>query len=192
MRKGLFLGILAGVGLAGSALADEGFNYSYVELGYVQSNLDDYNVDGNGYGLRGSYEFTRNIHAFAGYSDQDYDFNVNATTLELGAGYALPVNPNMDVIGSASYVHAEVKAPGFGSADDSGLGLGVGVRGRVMNTVELTGGLRYVDFDNSGSNTSFNAGGRYYFTNRFAAGLDADFDDAGTTWMLGGRYSFGL
>ena len=191
MRKGLFLGLLAALGVAGPAMAEEGFNYSYVELGYVKSDLDDYNVDGDGFGLRGSYEFTKNIHAFAAYSDQDFDFNVNATTLELGAGYAWPVNPNMDLVGTASYVHAEVDAPGFGSVDDSGLGLGFGVRARVVDVVELTGGLRYVDFDNSGSNTSFTAGGRYFFTNNLAAGLDVESDDNGTTWMLGGRFSFG-
>jgi hypothetical protein len=191
MRKGLYFGLLAALSVAGPAMAEEGFNYSYVDLGYVKSELDDYNVEGDGFGLRGSYEFTKNVHAFAGYTDQEYDFGVNATTMELGAGYAWPVNSNMDLIGSASYVHAEVKAPGFGSADDSGLGLGVGVRGRVVNALELTGGLQYVDFDKSGNDTTFTAGGRYYFTNRFAAGLDMAFDDAGTTWMLGGRFSFG-
>ena len=166
MRKGLYFGLLAALSVAGPAMAEEGFNYSYVDLGYVKSELDDYNVEGDGFGLRGSYEFTNNVHAFAGYTDQEYDFGVNATTMELGAGYAWPVNSNMDLIGSASYVHAEVKAPGFGSADDSGLGLGVGVRGRVVNALELTGGLQYVDFDKSGNDTTFTAGGRYYFTNR--------------------------
>ena len=199
MRKGLYLGLLAALGgVAGPAMAapvpamaEEGFNYSYLELGYVKSELDDYNVNGDGFALRGSYEFTKNVHAFAGYSDLGYDFGVDATTMELGAGYAWPVSSNMDLIGSASYLHAEVSAPGVGSADDSGLGLGVGVRGRVYNVVELTGGLQYVDFDKSGNDTTFTAGGRYYFTNRFAAGVDADFDDNGTTWMLGGRFSFG-
>jgi hypothetical protein len=173
-------------------MAEEGFNYSYLDLGYVKSELDDYNVNGDGYALRGSYEITPRVHAFAGYTDLDYDFGVNATTMELGAGYAWPMSPTLDVIGTASYLHADVKASGLGSADDSGLGLGVGVRGRVLNVVELTGGVQYVDFDKSGNDTALNAGGRYYFTNRFAAGLDMSFDDAGTTWMLGGRYSFGL
>jgi hypothetical protein len=142
MRKTVFLGMVAALGIAGPAMADEGFNYSYVDLGYVRSDLDDYNVSGDGFGVRGSYEITRNVHAFAAYSDQDFDFNVNATTFELGAGYAWPVNPNLDLVGRASYVKAEVDAPGIGSADDDGLGLGLGVRARVINVVELTGGLQ--------------------------------------------------
>ncbi|MET0983967.1 MAG: outer membrane beta-barrel protein [Steroidobacteraceae bacterium] len=190
MRKSLFLGLLA-LSIAGPAMAEDGFDYSYVELGYVKSELDDFDVDGDGFGLRGSYEFTQNIHAFAAYSDQEFDFDVNATTLELGAGYAWPVNSDMDLIGTVSYLQAEIDVPGFGSVDDDGLGLGVGVRARVVEVVELTGGVQYVNFDDAGSDTSLTAGARYFFTNMFAAGIDLAFDDDGTTWMLGGRFSFG-
>lgn len=191
MRKKVFLGLVAALGIASPAMAEDGFDYSYVELGYVKSELDDFDVDGDGFGLRGSYEFTQNIHAFAAYSDQEFDFDVNATTLELGAGYAWPLNSNMDLIGTVSYVQAEIDVPGLGSVDDDGLGIGAGVRARVIEVLELTGGLRYVSFDEAGGDTSLTAGARYFFTKMFSAGVDLAFDDDGTTWMLGGRFSFG-
>ena len=40
MRKSIVLGSIAALGLAGSAFADEGFSYSYLEADYVNSNFD--------------------------------------------------------------------------------------------------------------------------------------------------------
>ena len=191
MRKGFILGSIAALSLAGPAMAEDGFDYSYVELGYVKSELDDFDVDGDGLGLRGSYEFTENFHAFAAYTDQDFDFDVSATTLEVGAGFAWPVNPNMDIVGTVSYIQGEIDVPSFGDFEDDGFAFGAGLRARVIEKLELTGGLKYVNFDAAGNDTTLGAGARYFFTNMFAAGVDVNFDDDGTTWMLGGRLSFG-
>lgn len=191
MRKGFILGLIAASSIAGPAMAEGGFDYSYVELGYVKSEIDDLDIDGDGLGLRGSYEFTENFHAFAAYADQDFDFDVSATTLEVGAGLAWPVNPNMDIVGTVSYIKGEIEIPSFGEFEDDGFALGVGLRARVVEKLELTGGLKHASFDESGNDTTFGAGARYFFTNMFAAGVDLDFDDDGTTWMLGGRLSFG-
>jgi hypothetical protein len=191
MRKSFILGSIAALSIAGPAMAEDGFDYSYVELGYVKSEIDDFDVDGDGLGVRGSYEFTQNFHAFASYADQDYDFDLSATTFELGAGYAWPVNPNFDVVGTLSYIQTEVDVPTFGTFEDDGFAAGAGVRARVVEALELTGGLKYVSYDEVGSDTTFGAGARYFFTKMFAAGVDVDFDDDGTTWMLGGRMSFG-
>jgi hypothetical protein len=190
MRKSFILGSIAALSIAGPAMAEDGFDYSYVELGYVKSELDDFDVDGDGLGVRGSYEFTQNFHAFAAYSDQDFDFDVGATTFEIGAGLAWPINPNMDVVGTLSYLQAEVDVPFFGSVEDDGFALGAGLRARAIERLELTGGLKYVSFDEGGDDTSLSAGGRYFFTKMFAAGVDVDFDDDGTTWMLAARMSF--
>jgi hypothetical protein len=191
MRNGFILGSIAALSIAGPALAEGGFDYSYVELGYVKSEIDDLDIDGDGPGLRGSYEFTENFHAFAAYTDQDFDFDVSATTLEVGAGLAWPLNPNLDVVGTVSYIKGEIDVPFFGEFDDDGFALGAGLRARVVEKLELTGGLKHASFDEAGDDTTFGAGGRYFFTDMFAAGVDVDFDDDGTTWMLGGRLSFG-
>lgn len=191
MRKDFILGSIAALSLAGPAMAEDGFDYSYVELGYVKSEIDDLNVDGDGLGLRGSYEFTENFHAFAAHADQDFDFDVSATTFELGAGLAWPVNPNMDLVGTLSYIKTEIDVPFFGDLDDDGFAVGAGLRARVIEALELTGGLKYASYDEVGDDTTFGAGARYFFTQMFAAGVDVDFDDDGTAWMLGARMSFG-
>ncbi len=192
MHKGFILGSIAALSMASSAMAaDSGFDYSYVELGYVKTEIDDLDVDGDGFELRGSLELTDKFHVFAAYADQDFDFDVTGKSYEIGAGLAWPMQPNLDLVGTLSYVKVELEVPFFGDLDDDGIALGAGVRGRVIDALELSGGLKYVSFDDSGDDTTLFAGARYFFTRTFAAGLDVDFDDEGTTWMLGARLSFG-
>lgn len=190
MRKTTILGSLAALALAGPALAAEsGFSYSYAELGYIDTEIDDFDVDGDGFGLRGSFAFTPHLHGFASYADVDFDNDLGAQTLQVGAGVNWPVSPRLDVIGRLSYVDVEVDAGRF-SADDSGFGLEAALRGRPMERLELTGGIEYVDVGDS-DDTSLGVGARYYFTDQFAAGGDLSFNDDGTTILLGLRFDFG-
>jgi hypothetical protein len=191
MRKGLIVASMAALGLAGTALADNGFDYSYIELGYVSTELDDSNVDGDGFELRGSLEVTRNIHVFVTYNDLDFDSNVDTRTFEVGGGYAWPVRSNLDIIASVSYLRTEVDPPNARDFDDDGIGLALGLRGRASDQIELTAALKHVDYDDWGDDTAFTVGGRYFFTKAFALGLDVTFDDDTTSWYLGGRWSFG-
>jgi hypothetical protein len=191
MQKGLVLGSILALSMAGSAMAEGGFDYSYVELGYMQTEIDDFDVDGDGFGLRGSLEVTDNFHVFATYANQDFDYDVSSTTFEVGAGYAWALNPNLDLVGSLSYVKAELEVPFFGDFDDDGFALGAGVRGRPMDQLELTAGLKFTSFDEGGDDTAVAGGARYFLTDAFAVGLDVEFDDDATTWMIGGRLSFG-
>lgn len=191
MRKALIFASIASLGITGTALAESGFDYSYVELGYVNTDLDDFNADGDGFQLRGSLEVGSNVHVFTKYTDLDFDFNIDTNTFEVGGGYAWPVRSNVDVIGAVSYLKTEVDVPRGRDFDDDGFGVGVGLRGRARDQLELTAGLQHVDFDEAGDDTIFTVGGRYFFTPAFAAGIDATFDDDGTAWYLGGRWSFG-
>ena len=191
MDKRVILGSIAALGLAGPALAQDGFSYSYVELGYVNTEIDDPDIDGDGFGLRGSLEVAPNLHVFTEYSDLEFDGNVDGSTFELGGGLNWALAPNVDLIGTLSYVRAELDPPGPGDLDDDGFALGLGLRGRVTDQIELTGRIEYVDLDDGGDDTGFGAGVRYYFTRQLAVGLDVDLDDDATAWMIGARYDFG-
>ena len=63
-------------------------------------------------------------------------------------------------------------------------------RARVAQEFELEGGLNYMDFSDSGDDTSVYAAGRWYFTPSFAAGLEAELGDDVTTYGIGVRWSF--
>jgi hypothetical protein len=190
MRRSMILASLAALGLGGPALASD-LNYSFVELGWQQAEFDDLDADGDGFGIRGSMEFTDALHAFVSYSDQSYDFDVGGEFIEIGVGYAWSLNPKLDVVGRLAYLDTSFDIPGFGDVSDDGFALGGYLRGKPMENLELTGGIDLVDYSDGGSDEQFGLGARYFFTKQFAAGLDMSFNDFGTTYTLGGRMSFG-
>ncbi|HEX7081712.1 MAG TPA: outer membrane beta-barrel protein [Gammaproteobacteria bacterium] len=188
IRKLLFAGAM----LPLAAVAQEqSLDYTYVEATYtsVEEDFGLVDIDGNGFGVKGSLAVSDSVFLFAGYATEDYDdVDVDGTKYDLGAGMRWGLNPRLDLVGELAWMHAEADA-GAISADDDGLGLGVGLRSRVHDDIELQGGLRYVDFDDSDTFLSF--GGRYYFTDSVAAGFGLDFNDDWTGWNLGIRAEFG-
>lgn len=199
MRKQTILASLVALGFAGPALATEGFSYSFVELGWVNQEFDDLDVDGDGPGVRASIELTPALHLFGTYSDQDFDVgagsDVNGESITLGAGYAWSLNPTVDIVGNIAYLRDELDVDlgggAGGSLKDDGLGIAGYVRARPIEQLELTGGLNYVDFDDTGDDTFFTVGARFFFTKMFAVGLDVSLNSDTTAYVLGGRFNFG-
>lgn len=172
------------------AAAADGFDYTFVEAGYVESELDvgAGDVDGDGLGLRGSLALNDTLHLFAEYASQDMDFDIDSTSWNIGAGAHWGLDKNLDFVAEAAWVKAEVDTP-LGSADDDGLGVGAGLRFRATDKVELDGMIRYVDLDES--DTSLAVGGRYYFTTAFALGGGFVFNDDDSGFHIGVRAEFG-
>jgi hypothetical protein len=97
---------------------------------------------------------------------------------------------NVDVYGKLGYVHAEADVPGPNLEDDGYL-LGVGLRGRVVENLELEGGVNYTDLNDTGNDTSLALAARYFFTPQFAAGIEGEFGDDANTYGVNVRWSFG-
>lgn len=172
----------------------EGFSYSYLDAAYVNTDIDQFDEDVDGFALRGSYELTDNVFVFAGYADQSTSvagFDIDLQTYNLGLGYAWPLGKALDVYGKLGYVSAEVDAQGFGDADDDGYSLAVGLRGRAVEQLELEGAVSYVDLSDSGDDTTLDLGARWYFTPQFAFGVEGSFGDDANTYGLGVRWNFG-
>jgi hypothetical protein len=198
MNRFIVLGAITAFGVAGPALAESpksALSYSYAELGYINTKIDDANIDGDGFGIRGSWGFTDRFHAFASFADLGYDFGIDATQFEIGAGLNQPLAPRLDLVATVAYLNADVSAnvPGFRSLDvsDDGFGVGVGLRGLVTDQFELNGKLNYADFDKAGDDTNFTVGARYSFLPQWSVGADINFDSDGNSWMIGARYTFG-
>jgi hypothetical protein len=171
----------------------DGLSYSYVDVAYVNTDLDETSEDVDGLALRGSLEITEQVFLFAGYSDQsgsiggrDLDFE----TYSLGVGYAWPIAPRMDLYGKIGYTEADADFRGFGG-DDDGYLLAFGLRSRVQEQLELEGSLNYVDLSDSGDDTSLGLSARWYFTEQFAAGVEGAFGDDANTYGIGVRWHFG-
>ena len=172
------------------AAAADGFDYSYVEAGFISTELDTgpVDVDGDGFGIKGSYALDERYHVVAGYATESFDFDVDSSVLNIGAGLHIGLNQRVDFVGELSYVSAEVDTP-FGDADEDGFGVDATLRAQVGRNIEVEGGLSYVNLNNS--DTAVHLDGRYYFTPGFAFGGGFTIDDDDTSWRIGVRAEFG-
>ena len=172
----------------------EGLSYSYLDAAYLNTDIDRFDEEVDGFALRGSYELTDNVFVFAGYADQGTSaagFDIDLQTYNLGLGYAWPLGEALDVYGKAGYVSAQADVQGLGDADDDGYSLAVGLRGRAVEQLELEGAVSYVDLSDSGDDTTLDLGARWYFTPQFAFGVEGSFGDDANTYGLGVRWNFG-
>ena len=202
-----FLIALAAVVLSRPAGAADGPRYTYVDAGWVHTEVDvdgfsGDDPDGDGFELDGSFAVTDMFHLFAGYSDSELDVDafgfgvdVDYSTLTVGGGVNYPLNETIDLVGQLAYVDAEVEvdAPGFGSAseDESGYGLGAGLRAMITEVFELNGGISYVDLGDDADDTAFSVGAVYSFTPMVAGQAGISFGDDVTAYGLGVRLYFG-
>lgn len=172
----------------------EGLSWSYLEAAYVNTDVDGFNEEVDGFALRGSFEIVDNLFIFAGYADQGTSvggFDIDLKSYNAGLGYAWPIGQALDLYGKVGYVKAEVDTNFIGDVDDDGYLLAVGLRGRAVEQLELEGSVNYVDLSDSGDDTTFDLGARWYFTPQFAVGLEGSFGDDANTYGLGARWSFG-
>lgn len=170
-------------------------NYNYIELGYQSAALDDglsgFDIDGDGFGIRGAFEVSENWFVPVSYGNLDFDFGVDLDQLSAGIGYHNELSNETDFFATLSYLRAEVSASGFGSVEEDGYGVSVGVRGMLVDNVELTGNVSYSDLGDGADGTAFGVGALYSFSDSFAVGLEIDFDEDVTIYGVGARFYFG-
>ena len=193
---GLALAVSLAMGPATTAHA-EGIDYTYVELGYVTTDLDGIGTDLDGFVLRGSFEVTDNWFLYARYLDQGVSVggvDFDAKQYGLGGGYAWSFADNMDLYGRIGYTEVELDASGGGfggvSVDDDGYELGVGIRARPTELLELEGAVNYVDLSDAGDDTSFGVAARWFITDVFALGVEGEFADDAETYGVALRLQF--
>src|SRR5262245_51827613 len=87
--------LIPALGLAqeGTRPSKSSFNYSYVEIGYDETDFDvgPGSVDGDGLTLSGSFKLTDDWHLFAAYGQDDLDFGIDLDTYAIGVGYQYPI-----------------------------------------------------------------------------------------------------
>lgn len=193
MRFKIVSSLIATAALVPAFAHADGFSYSYLEGAYVNTDIDNFDKDIDGFSLRGSFEITPNIFVFGNYTDQStsiFGTDAGLEQFQLGAGYAWPLGKNLDLYGKVGYAHAQLEVPGP-NLDDDGYTLGVGMRGRPMEALELEGSVNYLDLNDSGDDTSLGVAARYFFTPQFAAGIEGNFGDDANTYGVNVRWSFG-
>ena len=188
MKRLFLIGSLLAASVPTAVLAE--MRYSNFEVSFVDVELDGIaNVDGDAWQLAGSYELNSRLFLHGEWQDQSFDFGIDGTALEFGAGLRHALNPSLDLVGTLSYVDVELELAGV-TADDDGLALGGGIRSHVSDSFEIDAGLKWVDFDNSGSDTGIEVTGRYYFTDTLAVSFGTDMNDSADTLRVGFRAEF--
>jgi len=191
LRSVLFTALLA---FSASATA-QGFDYSYFSVGYTRMNLDDgfIDVDGDGFGLNGSFEVGESFFIFAGYSAGEFEeqgITVDLDSLNAGIGWHTPLSDKVDFVTGLSYEYIDVSALGQ-SIDDNGIGLGVGLRFQASEAIELNAGINYVDMGDGGDDTGFGVGMLYGVSENVDIGISGDWGDDSSAYGISGRFYFG-
>jgi len=193
MFKKLLLGIALTYFLSPAFASD--LSYNFVEIGYVDAELDDgvpgFSFDGDGFGIGGSFEVGENWFVAANYSTLGFDFGIDLDQFSVGGGYYFGMSERTDLVATLSYLSAEISASGFGSDNADGYGVSIGVRSMLTDNVELNGSIGYSDLGDGADGTAFSAGALYSFTDNFALGFDIGIDEDVTLYGLGGRFYFG-
>ncbi|MDH3761865.1 MAG: hypothetical protein OEU50_12850 [Gammaproteobacteria bacterium] len=190
MRKSLAILSLAALFYAGQSVASA-INYSYIELGYLESELDLSGIDddGDGYEFNLSLGVGQTIAVVVGYQDVEFDANVEASTQTLGIAYHKPYSNTGDMILGLAYLEFEAEASGGGSVDESGNELSLEIRSRTSPQNEVHFGLvrREIDGDS-------NSGYLFRIVNGNPQGfqfvIDYEDIDYGSSLMLGLRSAF--
>jgi len=171
--------------LSASANAED-FDYTFLSAGYGIVNFDAANADGDGFNLGGSYAINSDYHVFFDYQSAGLDFGVDATTFDAGFAYNRGLSDQVDFVASLSYEYVE-----FGTSDDNGLGLGLGLRFAASDVLELNAGIKLIDLNDSGNDTEFSLSALYDINEQFSLGVSGDWTDDISTYSLTGRMYFG-
>lgn len=190
MLRYALMGILM---LSGAAALADDLSYSRIQATYQEVDLDaggGVDVDGDGFGVGGSFAIGDSWYAFANYATADFDSVVDLTILTIGAGWHTAISEKTDFYAELGFADGEIDVSGFGSEDDSGYSVEIGIRSMVNENLELFGSVGQVDFDDFGDGTALGAGLWYTVSGNFALGLGADFEDDVTSYGLGARLYF--
>ena len=166
-------------------------SYNYGTLGWQKVTLDDgpLHVDGDGFGIGGSFEVADNWHIVGGYSSIGFDFGIDLNTLSVGGGYHTAISDTTSFYANLLWLNAEADAGGGQSFDDDGFGIGIGLRSNITDRVELEGGLTHVDYGD-GNGTALSAAGWYKFTDAFSLGVTFAAEEDVLGFGVGGRFYF--
>jgi predicted porin len=190
MKNKPLAAILTGVLFAATtqlAVAAKGPDYTYAEIGYV--NTDGDHIEGDGFDVNISFGATDLIFLKFGFQGDSLDCDpvncrnlnyagpqvtqvgVNADRFLIGGGAHYQVMDKLDVFGSLSYVDIEYSG-GIPTRGDDGYELAVGVRSMVTKELELNASAAYLSIknlvNNDDSDTVYSVGAVYKFYKKFS------------------------
>ena len=167
----------------------EDFDYSFAQANYSQIDIDGAG-DGDLLGLDLSFAISDSFHLVGGFGTGDVDTplgDIDVTAWHAGLGFNTELSQTIDLVARLSYVYDELELAGV-SVDDSGIGLGLGLRFAVSDRVQANAGI---DYDDVSEETGISLDFQFSLTDSFAVGLGGSWSDDTTGYGVGGRWYFG-
>jgi opacity protein-like surface antigen len=154
-------------GITSAQAAD--FSYNFVE-GSLQ-DIDINGTDSEAATFSGSFDIAPNLNIIAGYRAEQISTpagfsDIDADTLTLGLGYHAPVGDNTDLTASLSAISKDMDYVG----DDTGFGVGVGIRHQINDAIEIGAKVDYVDIYDA-DDTTLEINSRFAVSDNVSLGL---------------------
>jgi hypothetical protein len=173
------------------------FGYSFVDFAIVpeaETEGDNFDIDGEGFQLRGSLAVTDTFFALVEIADLEFEegnLDVDFTRWLIGGGGHWPINQSLDFVARGGIVRYDVDAGRF-DEDDIGFFLGGRVRAQIVQNVELEGGVDLTTAEVPGFEDEIVivGEGRYHFNDQFSAGGLINLGDDSSLIGVYGRYNF--
>lgn len=145
------------------------FSYNYLQGAYESTDLDG--PDADIFRISGSYNISPHLNVIGEYATGDIDNPSGGGDLDfdetaIGIGYHTPIARDTDLTANVKVVNRDTDLAG----DDTGYGVGVGVRHMFTDRVEVDANVDFVDVQDI-EDTTLKVGARYYFNPAISTGL---------------------
>lgn len=177
--------------LATAGAQAAGFSYDHAQVSFddVDFDVPGFNVDGDGITFSASYAFHPDYFVSASYGSWDLNGSVDGTQYTLGLGLHSAMNAQTDLVLDAVLGNIELDS-GSSTFDNDFWRLGVALRHKLSNRVEVGGALYYYNFDIGDSDTAFGFNALFNLTKEVSALAAIEFRDDVDILSLGIRYYY--
>ncbi len=187
MKKTALLAFALAAALPFAAQAAEGVSYTYVEGGYSATEIDDSNIDADGWAIGGSAAIAPNFHLFGSFAKQEIDdTNIDFDQWRAGVGYNREIAPKADLLTRVAYEKFDAGS-GF---DYDGWSVEAGVRGAFTPNFEGYALAGYEDYEGFDGDFYGKLGAQVKFNPTWGISGEVKIADDDTQWFVGPRISW--
>ena len=175
-----------------SAQAGE-LNYNYIQLDYNRVSIDDFDVDPDGFGIKGSAALGEQFYLFGSYmklTDSIEGIDVDFDQSQVGFGFRHGISDKADFIAELSYMNVGVDVEDEFDDSTDGYRASIGVRGVMASNFEGYAKANWTDGSDVDGEFSGTLGALFKINQTWGINAEAEFGDGATVWGLGVRASF--
>lgn len=185
--------------LASPSVMAQDLSYNYVQASYLSVDLDDTEVDADGFAMGVSAKVADQVFVFAGYGTVESDSfttffgsgTVEVDTVTAGLGFINSLQPDTDLNLGLAFVRAKGAGTGdfSGSESENGYSLSAQLRHLFSASFEGRAGIDYTDIGDD-DDTSFEIGGVVFLGPQFGIDLSYSVGSDADAWSAGLRLNF--